>query len=104
MLHSTIHWINHHPVDKYLGIKTNYDIHRLDFYPVDSTVQSLNNPCQHNETNTMTFLRRSHVETMTEFNKMVIFIMQASSCGCYLLIAKRERSSQAGSANVLIIL
>ena len=28
-----------------------------DFYPVDSTVQRLNNLGQHNETNTMTFQR-----------------------------------------------
>ena len=44
-LNSAIHRINHYPAhdpaDKYLG--TNYAIHWIDIYPMDSTIHLLNN-------------------------------------------------------------
>ena len=44
MLESAIHRINHYPVESIR--ETNCIIHWIDFYPVDSAIQRLNNQGQ----------------------------------------------------------
>ena len=96
MLDSTTHciyWLKHYPVDKWISNwETNCTIHWIVFYLVDSATQRLNPGQDH------------MFKTITEFNKMLILIMQASSYGCLWLIAKHQRGTQACYANVLIIL
>ena len=43
MVDSAIHWINLYPVDSANSIPNTYPLDR-DFYPMDSTIQLLNNP------------------------------------------------------------